>query len=159
MSSELVLRHLDLDHPADVVWRLLTDDGGLATWMGEGSTIDARPGGALWVADVETGRPRWGRVLDVDPGRELAVRWWPEGADEHGEGSEVRFTLLPRPGGTRLVVQEQPVPASATASAAGDARARAGGGRACTVDLVGEAWTWRLGALLTATARSLAVAR
>jgi uncharacterized protein YndB with AHSA1/START domain len=150
MSSDLVLRHLDLDHPADAVWRLLTDDDDLASWMGEGSTIDARPGGALRVADVETGRPRWGVVLHVDHGRELAVRWWPEGADEHGEGSEVRFTLLPRPGGTRLVVREQ-VPTGATAPAV-----RAGG-RACSVHLVDDAWTWRLGALLSGAARSLAV--
>lgn len=103
-----------LDHDAEVVWELLVGDGP-ARWLGDGSRIDARPGGEVDVHDVETGRRRRGRVEQVDPGHHLAWTWWDD--DDPRHASRVDLHLRPRPGGTTLVVRERPTPTTATVTA------------------------------------------
>lgn len=134
-----VHRQIDVDHPSEDVWRLLTEPEGLARWMGHGSRIDPQPGGDVDVADVETGVRRRGRVQVVDPGRRLGLRWWPADGDERRDASDVELVLVPGALGTRVIVTERPV-APSVASLAAVGTATAGG-------IATPPWGWRLGAL------------
>jgi uncharacterized protein YndB with AHSA1/START domain len=122
-------RHeVELDHDPAVVWELLVGDGP-ARWLGEGSRIDAVPGGEVDVHDADTGRRRRGRVDRVEAPSHLRWTWWDD--DDPGAASRVDVHLLPRPGGTTLVVHEQPTPLGARASVG---RRR-------------DAWRWRVAGL------------
>jgi uncharacterized protein YndB with AHSA1/START domain len=153
-------RQIDLDHPVDDVWQLLATSEGLARWLGEGSAVDARPGGALDVDDVETGVRRFGVVDLVEPGARIAWRWWPEdGAD----ASTVELELTPTPTGTRVTVTESLVAPTSDADAATvpDAVASTASTASTASVAVGPsaaAWTWRGVALALAAATVLAVA-
>jgi uncharacterized protein YndB with AHSA1/START domain len=52
------------------VWHFLSTDDGWSAWWGLGSTIDARPGGAMHIA-YPNGQTADGWVLEVEPGRRL----------------------------------------------------------------------------------------
>lgn len=103
----VVERHVDLDAPADEVWDALTDDDALSRWFGGTVTLDPSPGGEGRFEEPD-GTVRRARVDEAEPGRRLALRWWPED-DDDGPISTVAFELTPRPGGTRLVVVERPL--------------------------------------------------
>ena len=92
----------ELERLPSEVWEQLTSPDGFEHWMGPGSTIDPEPGGELIAADPESGVPRIGRMLDVEPGRRLHWVWRPLGDDPDGDGStEVIVELEPT---------EEPVP-------------------------------------------------
>ena len=125
-----IRRHVE--RPPAEVWEQLTSREGFEHWMGPGSTIDPRPDGQLIAADAESGEPKVGRVIDVEPERRLRWAWRPLG-DDPGEGrtTEVLVELEPAdepiPGdrmtGTVITVTETPStftvnPVGAWASAA-----------------------------------------
>jgi uncharacterized protein YndB with AHSA1/START domain len=93
-------REIVLDAPPDEVWEALTDPEQLEEWFANDVEFDLECGGVFrW----DDGEVRRAVVEEVDEQRRLAIRWWdPDGAEE----SEVTFTLVAIPAGTRLVVTE-----------------------------------------------------
>jgi uncharacterized protein YndB with AHSA1/START domain len=99
-----VRRTVDLDCSPAALWRLVTDDALLSTWLGHDVAIDARPGGAGRLVDDE-GRVRHLVVREASTDERLAFAWWPE--DDEGAVSEVVLTVEPAgDDGSRLVVTE-----------------------------------------------------
>jgi uncharacterized protein YndB with AHSA1/START domain len=132
----LVERTVELDAPTAAVWTALTDDRALSEWFGGPVTLEPVPGGAGRFDDGG-GEVREARVDEVDTGRKLSFRWWPED-DANGPITTVTFELTEVGGVTRLVVTERALlvgPARAQLSAALDRR-----------------WTRALGALALVTA-------
>lgn len=120
---------LDIDADPDQIWDALTTEGGLAPWMGDGATVDPRPGGLVALPDPVGGVTRRGRVERVDDGRRLDFTWWP--ALRPAERTSVSVTVSPTEQGCRVRVIERPAAA-----------------RASTNRLPVGLWSWRL-ALLT----------
>ncbi len=124
-------RHLPWD-PGHV-WGRLTGPEGFEKWMGPGSSIDPRPGGLLIAADVESGEPKIGQVLEVDPEERLLWAWRPLGS--LGDVSEVEVELQPGSSqqddepSTEIVVTERPTTVPIPWSV-GSAQACVGGGLA-----------------------------
>ena len=118
MHEARITRTVELDAPAEDVWRALTEPELLGDWLGQEVELDVRPGGAGVIVEAD-GAVRRARVEEVEPARRLALRWWPEDGD--GPESTVELDLEATGGGTRLVVTEtlvEPAPAVASASAA-----------------------------------------
>ncbi len=154
---------LDIEADPDRVWRALTTDGGLAPWMGEGATVDPRPGGLVALPDPVGGSTRRGRVERVDEGDRLDFTWWP--ALRPADRTSVSITVSPTDSGCRVRVIERQTPATTTA-AAGRATASIGssvssaGGSALAAPASGSVpvarsftrstvagWSWRLALL------------
>lgn len=113
MHEARITRTVELDAPAEDVWRALTDPELLGDWLGQEVELDVRPGGAGLIVEPD-GAVRRARVEEVEPARRLALRWWPEDGD--GPESTVELDLEPTEDGTRLVVTETLVePAAASA--------------------------------------------
>jgi uncharacterized protein YndB with AHSA1/START domain len=85
-----------LAHPAERVWRALTEPDELAVWHQSPYTFEPRAGGAVRYPSA-TGPPTMadGRVTAYDPPRLLAYTW--------GE-DDLRFELHADGAGTRLVL-------------------------------------------------------
>ena len=115
MDRPTVRRVLDLECSPAELWRLVTDDGLLSTWLGHDVVLDPRPGGAGRLVD-DDGRVRNVAVREVTTDERLAFAWWPE--DDEQAVSEVVFTVEPTVGeGSRLVITE-----SCAAGSSWDAR-------------------------------------
>lgn len=95
---------LDINAEVDRVWNALVTEGGLGPWMGDGATLDPRPGGALSFPDPAGGQHRDGRVAEVIDGERLQYVWW--ATDRPTERSSVTITLRPFENGTRVTVTE-----------------------------------------------------
>ena len=95
-----VEREIVLDAPPEEVWEALTDQERLEEWFANDVEFDLERGGTFrW----DDGEVRHAVVEEVEAERRLAIRWWdPAWPDE----SEVTFTLVAVPAGTRLVVTE-----------------------------------------------------
>jgi len=96
-----VTRELELDSEPEEAWRAISDQDGLAEWLGEEVEIDLEPGGEIAV--TEEGETRTGFVEQVDEGRSLSFWWSAPGeessrveleviADQAGDGCVVRVT-------------------------------------------------------------------
>jgi uncharacterized protein YndB with AHSA1/START domain len=95
-----VEREVLLEAPPDEVWEALTDPAQLEEWFANDVDFDVERGGVFrW----DDGDLRYAVVEEADPARRLAIRWWDATG---GEESEVVFTLVAVPEGTRLVVTE-----------------------------------------------------
>ena len=95
-----VVREVVFDAPPEEVWEALTDPGRLEEWFANDVEFDLERGGTFRWNDGEI---RHALVEEVEAERRLAIRWWdPAGPDE----SEVTFTLVAVPTGTRLIVTE-----------------------------------------------------
>ncbi|MCU1373907.1 MAG: putative regulatory protein (ArsR-family) [Actinomycetia bacterium] len=100
---------ITLDRPVVIlarpatVWRFLSTDAGWSAWWGTGSTIDARPGGAMHIV-FSNGQTAEGEVLEVDPERRIRFTWGydREDAPIPVGGSEVELTLTAVDDGTRV---------------------------------------------------------
>ena len=122
MPEARITRSVELDAPAEDVWRALTEPALLGDWLDSVVELDVRPGGVGLIVEPD-GAVRRATVDEVEPARRLALRWWP--ADGTGPESTVELDLEPTPAGTRVVVTETVVPspspsAGATASVAAD---------------------------------------
>ena len=109
---DAVTREIVLPADADEVWEAITEPDRLGDWFGAEVHLDLWPGGdAEFVED--DGAVRRGVVEEVEPGRKLAYRWWPQRAEgddrEDLDESRVELTIEEVPSGTRLVVVETPV--------------------------------------------------
>jgi uncharacterized protein YndB with AHSA1/START domain len=94
-------RSIRIDAPTSVVFRYFTDSDRWAAWWGAGSTIDARPGGRVFVR-YPNGAEATGEVITVDPPSTIAFTYgYLKGTPGPGE-SRVTITLEPAPGGTRV---------------------------------------------------------
>ena len=94
-------RTIVIDAPPATVFRYFTDSGKWAAWWGEGSTIDARPGGRLFVR-YPNGVEAAGEVLDLAPPSRIAFTYgYAKGSPAPGE-SRVTITLERAARGTRL---------------------------------------------------------
>jgi len=103
--SQDVQRRVVLEAPPADVWRALTDPIELAAWWGEGSELDATPGGDGRL--VERDEPtRRARVVEVRPERRLVLDLWPEDPESDEPATRVTIELSPCPFGTVLTVFE-----------------------------------------------------
>jgi uncharacterized protein YndB with AHSA1/START domain len=131
--GEVVTREVVLPATVEDVWRSLVDPDELAAWFDAEVDFDARPGGAATFRTDDG--VRIGVVEEVEVGRRLAYRWWPE--ENRQAATTVTFTIDPVPSGTRLVVVE--------------AFASAGPSRAVACN--GAAWGRRCASLVWSTSR------
>ncbi len=106
-----------LERPPAEVWKQLTSPDGFEHWMGPGSTIEPEPDGQLIAADPESGEPKTGRVLEIEPDHVLRWVWRPLGDDPKTSKTtevlvELEPTENPMPGtatpGTVITVTERP---------------------------------------------------
>ena len=105
---DAVTREIVLPANADEVWEAITEPDRMGDWFGAEVHLDLWPGGeAEFVED--DGVVRRGVVEEVEPGRKLAYRWWPDGEHRDRDESLVELTIEEVPSGTRLVVVETPV--------------------------------------------------
>jgi uncharacterized protein YndB with AHSA1/START domain len=106
-----VEREVVLEAPAEEVWDALTSAERLEEWFANEVEFDLERGGEFrW----DDGEARRAEVAEVEPGRRLCLRWWDPELPDAGV-TEVSFTLVAVPAGTRLVVREAFVGPSACA--------------------------------------------
>jgi uncharacterized protein YndB with AHSA1/START domain len=111
--TELIERELELPYLPDELWRALTDQGWLESWLADAVDLELRPGGdARFVVGGET---REGWVEEVRPpepgdrgGRSGCLTFWWQAED--ASPSRVCIELTPTEGGTRIrVVEARPL--------------------------------------------------
>ncbi len=87
---------------AETVFRFFTDSARWASWWGAGSTIDATPGGKVYIRHPN-GIESSGEVLEIDPPARIAFTYGFESGNPIPPGSSrVTIRLEPENGGTRL---------------------------------------------------------
>lgn len=95
-------RTLTIRAPRGTVFAFFTDPARWAAWWGEGSTIEARPGGRVYIRHpngIEAG----GEVLDVDPPARLVFTYgFASGTPIPVGASRVTITCEETVGGTRV---------------------------------------------------------
>ena len=97
-DHELVLeREMLVRASAATIFRYFTDPARTSAWFGTGSSIDARPGGAV-IAQFAEGSRAEGVVLEVESDRRIVFTWGFAGAD----------SPLP-PGASTIHVELEPV--------------------------------------------------
>lgn len=103
MTRPTLERRIVVRARPETVFSFFTDSTRFADWWGAGSTIDARPGGAVRIV-YPNGVVVSGEVLELDPGRHIAFTYGYEG----GQGpvppgaTRVDVTLAPHAEGTAL---------------------------------------------------------
>jgi uncharacterized protein YndB with AHSA1/START domain len=86
----------------EAVFRFFTDSARWASWWGAGSTIDARPGGKVYIRHAN-GVESAGEVLEVDAGERIVFTYGFVGGKPIPPGSSrVTIRLEPVEAGTRL---------------------------------------------------------
>lgn len=99
----------ELPFPAERVWRALTDPSLLAEWLMANDFV-AQVGHRFNFR--ATPQPHWNGVTDcevlaLEPGRRIAYRWDPTGADAaSGLRTVVTWTLTPTPRGVMLRLEQ-----------------------------------------------------
>jgi len=103
LEREIVIRA-----PRASVFRFFTDSARWAKWWGQGSTIDARAGGALEIVYPDGTRAS-GEVLELRPGERIVFSYGYEGPGKPiaPGGSRVTITLSDHAQGTRLHVRHE----------------------------------------------------
>lgn len=97
-------RTVTIAAPPAVVFRFFQDSARWARWWGEGSTIEARPGGAVYIRHPGGIESR-GEVIEIDAPRRLVFTYgFVKGTPIPPGGSRVTITLEPQRAGTRLVL-------------------------------------------------------
>lgn len=91
-----------IEAPRDVVFRFFTDAARWAQWWGAGSTIDARPGGRMYIRYPE-GTEAVGEVLEVNAPERISFTYgYASGKMIAPGGSRVTIRLEADARGTRL---------------------------------------------------------
>jgi len=89
------------------VFEFLTDSAKWAAWWGAGSTIDARPGGSVYIRHAN-GIESAGKVLEVHSPERLSFTYgFLSGKPIPPGGSQVTIKLSPHDGGTRLELHHE----------------------------------------------------
>ena len=100
-------RTVTIQAPPDVVFRYFTDSGRWAAWWGKGSTIDARPGGAVRIVHPN-GVEIAGAITALQPPSEIGFTYgYVKGAPIPADGSHVTIRLEPLGGATRLTLTHE----------------------------------------------------
>jgi uncharacterized protein YndB with AHSA1/START domain len=100
-------RSIVINAPREAVFRYFTDSAHWATWWGAGSTIDARPGGKVYIRYPE-GTEVAGEVIDVKPpGRIVFTYGYVKGEPFPAGGSRVTVQLAAERGATRLTLTHE----------------------------------------------------
>jgi len=98
-------RTLNIQAPPETVFRFFTDIERWARWWGAGSTIEPKPGGAVYIkhpGGVESS----GKVVEVDAPKRIVFTYGFNSGDPIPAGSSrVTITLQATPSGTRLVLK------------------------------------------------------
>ena len=95
-------RTVTIEAPRETVFNYFTDSGRWAAWWGAGSTIDARPGGKMYIRHPN-GIETVGEVLEVArPGHIAFTYGFASGKPVPPGGSRVTIELEEEAGGTRL---------------------------------------------------------
>lgn len=113
-------RTVDIQAPPATVFRFFTDSDRWAKWWGAGSTIDARPGGRVYIRHPN-GIESEGEVLELTPPERIAFTYgFTSGKPIPPGASRVNIRLAPIAAGTRLtLVHELPDAASRDAHVQG----------------------------------------
>ena len=91
----------------ETVFRYFTDSERWAAWWGQGSTIDPRPGGTVFVRHPNAVESA-GEVLEIDPPRRIVYTFgFASGTPMPVGGSRVTITLEGDPAGTRLHLRHE----------------------------------------------------
>ncbi|HTX37154.1 MAG TPA: SRPBCC domain-containing protein [Bryobacteraceae bacterium] len=91
----------------ETVFRFFTDSARWAAWWGAGSTIDARPGGKMYIRHPN-GVETVGEVLEVRPPEWIAFTYgYARGQPIAPGGSRVTIRLEPDEAGTRLQLRHE----------------------------------------------------
>jgi len=86
----------------ETVFRFFTDDARWASWWGAGSTIDATPGGKVYIRH-SNGIEVMGEVLEVNPLKQIIFTYgYASGSPMPAGASRVTISLAADPTGTRL---------------------------------------------------------
>jgi uncharacterized protein YndB with AHSA1/START domain len=106
-----VVRTVDICAPRETVFRYFTDPARFAAWWGEGSTVDARPGGALHIR-YPNGETASGVFREIAPPERVVFTFGNDGpkAPIPPGGSTVIVTLSETPRGTRLTLRHTDFP-------------------------------------------------
>jgi uncharacterized protein YndB with AHSA1/START domain len=100
-------RTIVIDAPPAAVFRYFTDSARWAAWWGQGSTIDAKPGGRVFVRYPD-GTEAAGEVVEVTaPSRIVFTYGYVKGLPVAPGGSLVTIRLEPAARGTRLHLAHQ----------------------------------------------------
>ena len=100
---------IEIDAPAEEVFRHLTESGAMLAWMGQHAVLEPVPGGRFEV-DVN-GIPIRGEYLEVDAPRRVVVSWGVPGSDLLPSGAtQVEFTLTATNRGTHLRLVHRNLP-------------------------------------------------
>ena len=114
-AGSSIVAEIEIAAPPRVIFDALTTPDDLAAWWGAEGVyrthdwkIDLRPGGewSCLATNAGTGAVMTvrGAYLEVDPPRALAFTWMPDWEKEL-PATEVRYTLTPVSGGTRVQVE------------------------------------------------------
>jgi uncharacterized protein YndB with AHSA1/START domain len=121
-TRNAVVRSLVLDADREAVWRAISSEDGLAGWLAESATLDARPGGH-GVVRFAGGHERLLRVAEVEDGTSISFDWSPASMPEAETRVELRLEDA-EDGSTRITVRESGFP---TADGRGAGRLAAAG--------------------------------
>ncbi len=107
-GSQTLVVERDLPHPAEKVWRALTQSALMADWLLP-NDFSPEPGRRFQLRTQPM--PQWNgivdcEVLEIQPHQRLSYRW---NVGEGGPGAlctVVTFTLTPTPGGVRLRMEQ-----------------------------------------------------
>jgi uncharacterized protein YndB with AHSA1/START domain len=96
----------------ETIFRYFTDPARFARWMGEGSVLEAEPGGRLRVG-YPTGQVAGGRVVALEADRRVVFTWGYEGDGQAVPvgSSTVEITLEPEADATRVHLRHSGLPA------------------------------------------------
>ena len=97
-------RTIVIGAPPAAVFKYFTDPARWAAWWGAGSTIDARPGGRVYVRHPD-GTEAAGEVIDLTPPSEIAFTYgFVKGTPFPPGASRVTIRLEPAARGTRVLL-------------------------------------------------------
>jgi uncharacterized protein YndB with AHSA1/START domain len=100
-------RSLVIEAPPATVFRYFTDSARWASWWGAGSTIDARPGGRVFVKYPD-GNEAAGEVIEITPPSRIVFTYgYVSGAPIPVGASRVTIQLTPAARGTRLTLTHE----------------------------------------------------
>jgi len=95
-------RDVTIQASPETVFRFFTDNERWSKWWGAGSTIDPRPGGAIYIRHPN-GVENSGEVLEIAPPQSISFTFgYPSGKPYPPEASYVTITLAPAGAATRL---------------------------------------------------------
>ena len=98
--KETLERRIAICARPDTVFRFFTDSSRFARWWGEGSRIDPRQGGEVFIRYPD-GRTASGEIVEIDPPRRIVFTYQYPGGIPSG-GSLVTITLAADASGTVL---------------------------------------------------------